>query len=249
LTPQEFINQILPAAIDNYKRYGVLPSLTIAQAAHESGWGDSSLARGSNNLFGIKGIGTAGSVNLPTEEEVNGKNVKVMADFRAYHNQVESIDDYGKLLTNSRYKNVLTAPNYKAAAFSVYNAGYATDSNYPGKIIGVIEDNKLYQYDEQVKGVPRGTYTPPASSQQKTSSSTTPQASTLADSGQSFGGAWNPANWIDFAKDLVFKAAFFIPAMILLVLGIYFLFSEQINTAVKAVATDGLSLAAEKGGN
>ena len=246
MTPTEFINQILPFAMDNYKKYGVLPSLTIAQAAHESGWGDSSLARGSNNLFGIKGTGTAGSVNLPTQEEINGKTVKVMADFRAYNNKGESIDDYGKLLTNARYKNVLTAPNYKAAAFSVYNAGYATDSGYPGKIINVIEDNKLYQYDEQVKGVPRGTYTPPAST---TKSTTAPQVTALNESGEAWGGAWNPANWIDFAKDLVFKAAFFVPAMILLVLGIYFLFSEQINTAVKAVATDGLSLAAEKGGN
>ena len=39
MTPTEFINQILPFAMDNYKKYGVLPSLTIAKRHMKAGGG------------------------------------------------------------------------------------------------------------------------------------------------------------------------------------------------------------------
>ena len=39
MLPTEFIDLVKPAALENFKRYGVLPSITIAQAALESGWG------------------------------------------------------------------------------------------------------------------------------------------------------------------------------------------------------------------
>lgn len=51
---QEFIAKLVPIAEKNYKEFGVFPSVTIAQAIHESGWGESGLFVQANNLFGIK---------------------------------------------------------------------------------------------------------------------------------------------------------------------------------------------------
>ena len=48
------LNQVYARSYENYKEYGILPSITIAQAILESGWGKSQLALHHNNLFGIK---------------------------------------------------------------------------------------------------------------------------------------------------------------------------------------------------
>ena len=84
----------------------ILPSLTIAQAILESGWGKSNLAQKANALFGIK----AGSewkgpcVDIKTHEHIDAQRVGITAAFRAYDAWEESIADHGKLLRASRYK-------------------------------------------------------------------------------------------------------------------------------------------------
>ena len=40
MTKQEFINAVVDGARKGYKKYGILPSLTIAQVILESGWGN-----------------------------------------------------------------------------------------------------------------------------------------------------------------------------------------------------------------
>ena len=54
MTNKEFIETIGRAAVAEYERFKILPSLTIAQAILESGWGQSTLAENGNNLFGMK---------------------------------------------------------------------------------------------------------------------------------------------------------------------------------------------------
>src|SRR5699024_9388714 len=51
-----FINTVAPGAISGWNKYGILPSVSIAQGILESGWGKSQLATTGNNLFGIKGV-------------------------------------------------------------------------------------------------------------------------------------------------------------------------------------------------
>jgi hypothetical protein len=247
-TQQEFLLQIYPLAVDNYKKYGILPSITLGQAALESGWGSSELTKKAYNLFGIKGVGTAGSIEMNTTEEINGKKVPVIDYFRKYNSYEESVNDHGKLLSSDYYKSVKNAPDYKSAAFALQSKGYATDSSYASNLIGTIQDNQFYKIDDQVKS---GTSSDVSPSFLMNSGKPQQENPGVIETDYQPGGALNPANWLEFGKDIVYKAAFFIPALILLALGIYFLFSEQINTAVKAYATGGASLAADaaKGGN
>ena len=100
MTKSEFIAAITPLAIENMLRSKVPASLTIAQGALESAWGNSSLTARANNLFGIKGAGPAGSISIETTEYVNGRAIKVNAVFRAYHHWSESISDHSEILVN-----------------------------------------------------------------------------------------------------------------------------------------------------
>ena len=53
-----FLNKAAKQAVKAAKKYGTLPSVMIAQAITESGWGKSGLAVNANNLFGMKADGS-----------------------------------------------------------------------------------------------------------------------------------------------------------------------------------------------
>ncbi|MFR8086211.1 MAG: glucosaminidase domain-containing protein, partial [Leuconostoc gelidum] len=132
---------------------GVLPSITVAQAILESGWGQSILTSAPYyNLFGIKqGTGWQGAiVNMKTSEYVNGKWVTILAPFRAYSSQMASFQDHTKfLLTNSRYagNGVINAKNYVNMANGLQAAGYATDPTYASRLINLVERYNLQSLD------------------------------------------------------------------------------------------------------
>jgi lysozyme len=143
-----FINQIAPGAIAAQQTYGVPAAVTIAQAIDESGWGQSALASEDHNLFGIKGTGPAGSVALPTQEVYDGQTVNITADFRAYHDVAESIDDHGKLLAESGSYSAAMARKQSPNSFANALTGvYATDPGYGSQLIDLMRKYNLYRYD------------------------------------------------------------------------------------------------------
>ena len=145
---QTFISAVAAGAIAAQRRYGVPAAVTIAQAIDESGWGQSALASRDHNLFGIKGIGPAGSDRLPTQEYVNGQSVTVTSSFRVYRNDAESIDDHGRLLATSGYYRQAMSYRQNPNAFASALTGvYATDPHYGAKIISLMSEYDLYQYD------------------------------------------------------------------------------------------------------
>ena len=150
-----FIETISDGAISNYNKYGILPSITMAQAILESGWGNSELAVTHNNLFGIKAdLRWNGAVaTIATSENYNDSTI---ANFRKYDSINESIEDHGKFLyENSRYAEygLFDGKNYKEQAQALENAGYSTVKNengepiYADKLIALIEKYNLMQYD------------------------------------------------------------------------------------------------------
>jgi len=146
LSQQEFIDSIKDGAIESYKKYHVLPSLTIAQAILESGWGKSAIG---NNLFGIKAGSnwTGKTQTVRTSEYGSGGYYHINATFRDYDSIDDSIEDHAKLLTNSRYDSVRAATNYKTACQEVQKDGYATSPTYANSLIKLIEQYNLDQWD------------------------------------------------------------------------------------------------------
>lgn len=145
-----FLNQIKSGAIDSWKKYKVLPSVTAAQAILESGWGKSTLAKEANNLFGIKGRYNNQYVLMPTQEFVNGHYITIQAEFRKYPTQSESMIDHGVFLTsNSRYNNLIGQKDYKTFARLLQQDGYATAPTYAESLIRIVEQYHLQSWDQE----------------------------------------------------------------------------------------------------
>ncbi len=145
---QNFIQSVAPGAINGWKEYGVLPSVTVAQAILESGWGSSTLSTQAHNLFGIKGSYHGHYVNMPTREVYNGRSVYINDNFRAYANNSESVEDHGNFLyVNSRYHNLLGDRNYVSVANKLRQDGYATDPSYASLLIQLVQEYNLTQLD------------------------------------------------------------------------------------------------------
>ena len=143
---QGFIDRVGKAARDGSD---ILPSLTIAQAILESGWGKSELAQKANALFGIKaGTSWKGQrMDKKTAEHIDGEQVEITAAFRAYASWEESIADHGAFLRGSRYKAVQGERDYKKACRAVHTAGYATDPGYANSLIKLVEQYGLTAWD------------------------------------------------------------------------------------------------------
>lgn len=141
------------------KKLNILPSVTIAQAILESGWGKSELAKNAHNLFGIKaGADWKGKTysKRTKEQKPTGEVYEIVADFRAYDSFAESIMDHDAFFvsTDWRKKNyaaVLNAKNYKDQAEALQSCGYATALDYGKQLIGLIERLGLQQYDKGVE--------------------------------------------------------------------------------------------------
>ncbi|WP_119318113.1 glycoside hydrolase family 73 protein [Companilactobacillus formosensis] len=152
-----FVKKVAPYAVELGEEYGVLPSITIAQAILESDWGTSTLASQYNNYFGIKGENPDNTKVLQTKEYTNGQWTTINGRFRVYSDFRESMKDHTKLLVNGtswnpqQYRQVLQSKNYIDAAVALQTDGYATDPGYTSKIIRIIQKYNLKKYDQGIK--------------------------------------------------------------------------------------------------
>jgi len=139
-----FAKKVLNEAYKAKKVTGLPASILAAQCILETGWGnhipiDIYSGKFSYNLFGIKGKGIDGSVNIYTHEYVNGKKIKILSKFRAYKDYAESFIDYGNLILGAkRYKDaVINKGDPEKYIRAIWKAGYATDPKYPDKILRI----------------------------------------------------------------------------------------------------------------
>ena len=145
---QNFIESVAQGAINGWTKYGVLPSVTVAQAILESGWGQSGLSTSAHNLFGIKGSYNGQYVTMQTREVYNGQSYYIYDNFRKYANNSESVKDHGNFLySNSRYANLLGDQSYTSVARKLQADGYATDPSYASSLIKLVEMYNLTQLD------------------------------------------------------------------------------------------------------
>lgn len=130
----KFINELTCHALDSK----TLPSITIAQAIIETGYGKHNKLK--RNIFGIKGRG----IKSKTKEFVNGKYVRVRAEFQKFDSYQQAFDRHSEIL--NRYG--ITGRDYKYWANRIQDCGYATDPRYAEKLIIIIERHQLYRLDK-----------------------------------------------------------------------------------------------------
>ena len=150
MIPAEFIMRLSIPAMESQRKSGVPASITIAQAALESAWGESGLAKAGNNLFGIKAdsLWRGQTLTMNTKEFIKGQWVVVPALWRKYPSWQASIDDHAAFLKrNPRYKACFACTSAPAFAKALAQAGYATDPTYADKVIGVMKQHNLMALD------------------------------------------------------------------------------------------------------
>lgn len=139
-----YIKEYAPLAVEQMKKYKIPASITLAQGLLESGAGMSTLARKSNNHFGIKCHNTWRGRKVYYDDDARGEC------FRAYRKVEDSYEDHSEFLTHgARYAFLfdLKITDYKGWAKGLKKAGYATDRSYANRLITIIEDYELYKYD------------------------------------------------------------------------------------------------------
>jgi LysM repeat protein len=147
ITREEYIAQYKDLAIRQMKEAGIPASIILAQGCLESGNGNGRLSVEANNHFGIK-----------CHQSWNGERIYHDDDalqecFRKYPSPEGSYRDHSDFLRyRDRYKFLfdLEPTDYKAWAYGLKKAGYATDPGYAERLIKIIEENKLYVYDTGV---------------------------------------------------------------------------------------------------
>lgn len=146
-TPQQsYIEKYSSLAVEEMYRTGVPASITLAQGLLESGNGQSRLAVKGNNHFGIKCHNTWTGAKVYHDDDRKGEC------FRKYDSPEESFRDHSDFLRyRDRYKFLfdLELTDYRSWAYGLKTAGYATDPKYPEKLIRLIEEYRLYEYDTQ----------------------------------------------------------------------------------------------------
>ena len=143
-------------ALEHERKYGIPASITLAQGILESGAGKSMLTVHANNHFGIKaGSSWRGDIYLAWDDEIH------KSKFRKYSSAKESFEDHAKVLKGNRYSSLFAKSiyDYRAWAYGLQKAGYATASNYAKALIGYIDAYKLYSINGGVKLKPGKTIT------------------------------------------------------------------------------------------
>ena len=149
MTPQEFIAAAAPAAVVSMQQTRVPASVTIAQAADESGWG--AHAPG-NNYFGIKATvltDPSNYIRFETHESRNGREVLEDDYFVRFASMQDSFVAHARLLaTTTRYALCMRYTN-SASLFclALQSCRYATDPDYARKLVEIIREHNLTQYD------------------------------------------------------------------------------------------------------
>lgn len=139
----EYIQKYHMLAIDQMNRHHIPASITLAQGLLESAAGRSTLATQAHNHFGIKvGTGWNGPY-IVRDDDAKGEH------FRKYKTDAESYEDHSLFLKKPRYESLfnLDIRDYRGWAKGLKACGYATNPAYAESLIRIIENYKLYQYD------------------------------------------------------------------------------------------------------
>lgn len=134
-----YIEQWRAEAQHQEEVYSIPACITLAQGLLESAAGQSELATKANNHFGIKCTSDWTGDTYRHDDETKNEC------FRAYDNAADSYRDHSLFLKRGRYARLyeLRLDDYRGWAYGLRECGYATDPQYPEKLIRIIEEYGL----------------------------------------------------------------------------------------------------------
>ena len=145
------IDQVfIDAAIKSDKDYGVPASISLAQGILESGWFKHTLGD-AHNPFGIKynpKLTDAGFVEVATKEDTKSGIVTIKAKFCKFRDFNHAFEAHAKLIANNPvYKKAMANKDNPDEFARCLTGVYATDRKYHEKLIKIMKQENLYQYD------------------------------------------------------------------------------------------------------
>ncbi len=148
---RDFLGSLSEQAIQSGVENQLPPSVTLAQAVLESGWGRSGLAKKHNNLFGLKSGAHSDGVILSSWEGGGAERTRVASRFRAYSDWSESLLHHNLLIsTDSRYQTARAAWQDWEAYIDELAPIYATDPDYVERVSQIVERYGLDAWDTLV---------------------------------------------------------------------------------------------------
>ena len=143
---KSFADALASGALLLEKELGVPAELVVAQAAHESRFGNSELALQGLNLFGITATDSwlkrgGLQIKMNTGEVIQGAEVRLVRGFRLYASWYDCLEDYGGILSSIKlYAPALEAFRAGRLEDGVKALGryWATDPDYAPKLLRAI---------------------------------------------------------------------------------------------------------------
>lgn len=125
MSKSEFINLYLPLAREAGEAFRINPVVILAQAAIETGWGQSLLAVQYNNYFGITAYGRKNVWWLGGIAQLSADSLS----FRSYPDPKCSFMDYARLIRSAYPKAAEVSFNPAAFAREIAHSKYISEVN------------------------------------------------------------------------------------------------------------------------
>ncbi|MFU2163891.1 glycoside hydrolase family 73 protein [Streptococcus pluranimalium] len=149
-----FIEQIAPDVQKLSTYYGIRPSIVIAQAAHDSHFGQSLLAAKYHNLFAVLAKPGEDSIRLKNTERHEGNIKEIKRNYAVYPSWDYALERYleglrdGSLAHKDLYNLLATASSVSVAAQAFYRYDYTQDDDYANQLERIIKEYNLEKYDQ-----------------------------------------------------------------------------------------------------
>lgn len=148
-TSQSYIEKFRDNAVRIMHESGVPASIVLAIAMHESGNGNSKIARTMNNHFGMKG---------KSQESYTGKK-RVHSSYKQYDSDEDSFQDFARIMTQrkqfSHLGDKFNHYDYLGWVKGIQHSGYASSKLWGAQVLGLIRKYKLNNYDEKPEEQPQ----------------------------------------------------------------------------------------------
>jgi flagellum-specific peptidoglycan hydrolase FlgJ len=141
-TSTSYIEKFKDDAVRIMHESGIPASIVLAVAMHESGCGNSTLAKQFNNQFGVKGL---------DKHLLVLHDRKKLTSYKKYGSVGDSFEDFSRIITGRKqlsYLQNLTHYDYVGWAKGIQKSGYAASHKWAKQVLGLITKYHLNLFDE-----------------------------------------------------------------------------------------------------